>query len=178
MKAIAQIPLIGLIGTFTIIVGIIAPPAIIKTAIDKELLITYGFEKEQHGLLILFYSSQADKSAYELLGEKALFENYTCTIDTECPNDYTCDTVIKKCSGQSTKPLKDRLDNVLGEDKYCITTEVTAQLPTGEAVAPPLVPPSDQILKRVCASNTIQFNVAIVLPYNKESLTKIIRIGI
>lgn len=179
MKAIASIPLIGLIGTITIIVSVLVPPAIVRTAIDKELLLTHGYERGQHALLTLFYSSQGDKSAYEILSQKSFFEDFVCSADLDCPEGYTCNLAIQKCDGPTTKPLKDRLDNVLGKDKYCITTEKPQpKLPVGQPIAPPSILPSNEVLKRVCASNTIGFNTLIVLPYNKDSLVKLIRIGL
>jgi len=179
MKGIAQIPLIALIGTVALAVGILMPPAIIKTTIDKELLFTYGYEKAQHILLTLFYLSQDGKNGYEILSERALFENLTCTTNADCSLGYACNTLIGKCDATtSTKPLKLRLDKAAGEG-YCIRTDkIIPKILTGQLEKPFGIQPSDEVLKRICASNIIQFSTVIVLPYNKESLIKLIRVGV
>ena len=186
MRAIAQIPLIGLIGTFTIIAGIVVPPSIIKITIAKESVFTYAYEKGQHALLTLFYSSQGDKSTYAILSEKALFQSFECDptkgVDSNpsCPNEYKCDKALKICINIAvTKPLKTRLDEVIGKDKYCITTEnpKPPQIISGRKEQITSPEPSDEILRTICPISSIRFNTAIVLPYNKDSLIKIIRIG-
>ena len=75
MKSVAEIAIVALIGTFTLIAGIIIPPAIIKTTVDKETILAYKFEKAQYGLLSLLSSTQDGKSVYELMGEKILLKD-------------------------------------------------------------------------------------------------------
>lgn len=195
MKSVA-LPFIMMIGTFTIVAGTLIPVAIVKTTIDKELLVTYGYEKVQHALLTLFYSSHAGKSVYQILSEKAFVDSLNCDINNDCPTGYTCElkSCVIKCDSDlnlncpvgyqcvnkrcSTKPLKDRLDKVAGPD-YCIKTEPTSKkLPTGFSELIPDIPPSSEVLKTACVSNVIPFTSFIVLPYNKDSLIKLIRIGV
>lgn len=75
MKSVAEIAIVALIGTFTLIAGIIIPPSVITTTVDKETILAYKFEKAQHGLLSLLSSTQDGKSVYELMGEKILLED-------------------------------------------------------------------------------------------------------
>lgn len=75
MKSVAEIAIIGLIGTFTIVAGIIIPPSVIKSTIGKEILLTYNFEKAQYGLITFLSSTQDDKIVYELVGTKILLKD-------------------------------------------------------------------------------------------------------
>lgn len=68
-QALPEIPLIGLIGTITIIVGILIPTSVIKTTIDKELNSTYEYERMQYALLTLMSSTHEGKPVYELLAD-------------------------------------------------------------------------------------------------------------
>ena len=75
MKSVAEIAIVGLIGTFTIVAGILIPPSFIKSTIGKELLLTYNFETAQNGLLTFLSSMQDGKSTYELIGTKIILKN-------------------------------------------------------------------------------------------------------
>lgn len=75
MKSIAEIAIVGLIGTFTIVAGIIIPPSVIKSTIGKELVLTYDFETAQNGLLTFLSSTQDGKPTYELVGSKIILRN-------------------------------------------------------------------------------------------------------
>lgn len=78
MKGVAEIAIVGLIGTFTIVAGIIIPPSIIKTTVGRELVIAYNFEKAQHELLSLVSSTQDGRPVYELIGLKIILKD---TVD-------------------------------------------------------------------------------------------------
>ena len=144
MKAVAEIAIVGLIGTFTIIAGIIIPPAVIKTTIGKELLLTYNFEKAQHGLLSLVSSTQDGKSVYELMGTKMLIK----------------DTDISKSVGTFNK--------IIGTS-YCIVAdpEVKGIEGTPEAISN----------SKICEVSAA-FTTIMVVPYNKDSLVKVIGMGV
>lgn len=174
MKSVIEPLLVGVVGTFTIL-AVIFPPVIIKLTVDKETLFTYSYEKVQNILLTLFRLKQDGKEAYQILSEKAFFEDFTCKTPSDCPFGYTC--VAGVCNGPTTKPLKDAIDKVA--TNYCITTEKPINpLPTGAGFIADSTPPSNEVLKRVCAKTDVIFDTVIVLPYNKASLIKLIRIGV
>lgn len=83
MKSVAELAIVALIGTFTLIAGIVIPPSVIKTTIDKEIILAYKFEKAQHGLLSLLSSSQNGKPVYELMSTKMLLEDSIDLTKTE-----------------------------------------------------------------------------------------------
>ncbi len=154
MKAVAEIAIVGLIGTFAIIAGILIPPSVIKSTVGKEAILTYRFEKIQHALLTLFSSYENEKSVYETIGTNILLKKPTNT-------------------------LKPQFDGLVGEN-YCISIiREGTQLPTGSVIAPP---PreflSGEILRSTCPADGVQFNTILVLPYNKNSLVEVIGIGV
>ena len=174
MKSVIEPLLVGIVGTVTIL-AVILPPAIVKITVDKETLFTYSYEKVQNILLTLFRLKQDGKEAYQILSEKALFEDFTCKT-TSCPFGYTCKAEM--CNGPTTEPLKKAIDKVAGSG-YCITTdEPISTLPTEAKVITGSAPPSNEVLKRVCAKTDVIFDTVIVLPYNKASLIKLIMIGV
>ena len=69
MKSVSsvEIPFLGLIGTVAIIAGILIPPTIIETTLDKELAFTYEYEKIQYTLLTLLSSTHDGKLVYEII---------------------------------------------------------------------------------------------------------------
>ena len=71
MKAqtIADIPVIGLIATITIVVFGILPPAIIKATLDKETVFTYEYEKTQYTLAALLSSTHNGIPVSQILAE-------------------------------------------------------------------------------------------------------------
>lgn len=75
MKSVAEIAIIGIIGTVSIIAGIVIIPAVMKSTVGKELLLSYNFEKAQHGLLSLLSSTQNSKPVYELISTKIIIKN-------------------------------------------------------------------------------------------------------
>lgn len=87
MKSVAEIAIIGLIGTFSIIAGIVIPPTVMKSTVGKELLLSYNFEKAQHGLLSLLSSTQNNKPVYELISTKMLIKN-SDYLNTEMQNIF------------------------------------------------------------------------------------------
>jgi hypothetical protein len=182
MKSLA-LPFVMMIGTATLIFGTLIPPAVVKLTIDKELILTYEYEKSQHALLSLLYSHFGGRDTYSVLSEKAFFENLDCNSNGNqpdgsnpaCPAGYTCR--VNSCAGVTTRVLKEKLDDVIGP-AYCITTETPKKILTGRVIAPE-GETSNEVLKRVCASTDgIRFDTIIVLPYNKAELVKLLRIGL
>ncbi|MBI1978664.1 MAG: hypothetical protein HYS62_01220 [Candidatus Aenigmarchaeota archaeon] len=249
MKSIAQLPLVGLIGTFTIIVGIIVPPAIIKTTVDKELLITYGFEKEQHGLLVLL-SVKNGKSVYEILSIEALLNEPEGLSDLK--NKF--DKLIEGNCISVSKPVKDGFPELTGYNEgptnyqigepqiYKIAVQNLGDVDSGQFnikwfvdgsqvghgshngvpknetvnndndelihtfndAGPHLIQylidsenkvtesneddnrisfyvaesQQPEFLNKPCDDSVIEFNTIIALPYNKNSLIELIRIGV
>lgn len=142
MKSIAEISIVALIGTFTIVAGIVIPPSVIKTTVDRETVLAYKFENAQHGLLSLVSSTQDGKSVYELLGTKILVSSIDVT------------------------KAKNNLDNTISTD-YCI-------LVSPEVVG---VKTKDPLSDKICEIEAA-FNTIIVVPYNKDSLVKVIGMGV
>lgn len=154
MKALAEIALIGFIGTFTIMLGIIVPPSIIKTTIHEQADFTYNFEKVQHALLSLFSSTIDGQDTYELIGINFLIERKDSNV------------------------LEEKLDELLDTD-YCLSMIKQTTPTTGYVIAPPITPgPVVQFLGTKCFATDVNFNTIFVQPYNKEALVKIMRIGI
>ena len=122
--------------------GIVLPPSVIKTTVDRETVLAYKFENAQHGLLSLVSSTQDGKSVYELLGTKILVNS----IDVE--------------------KAKNNLDKSISTN-YCI-------LVSPEVVG---VNPSDALNDKPCEVEAV-FNTIIVVPYNKDSLVKVIGMGV
>jgi len=171
MKSLVEITMLGLVATVTLVLGTLIPYAIVKVTLDKETVTTLQYEKGQHGLLALFYSSQGDKSVYKMLSERALFENRTCSSDADCAEGYKCKSNVCQ-STITTKPTKDRLDKIMGKGKYCITT--------GDFVES-AIPSSNEILSGKCPSADAEFTALLVVPYNRNSpspLIKLIGIGV
>jgi len=106
MKSIAQFLLVGLIGTSTIIIGVLIPPLIVQTTVDKELLFTYGYEKAEHSLLSLLSLVEDGKSVYEVLGMRALLNN-----------------------PEGLSQLKIKFDQLLGENCISVTKRITPGSP-------------------------------------------------
>lgn len=75
MKSVAEIAIIGLIGTVSIIAGIVITPTVMKSTVGNELLLSYNFEKAQHGLLSLLSTTQNNKPVYELISTKIIIKN-------------------------------------------------------------------------------------------------------
>lgn len=155
MKSVAEIVIVGLIGTFTIVAGTIIPPSVIKLAVVEELVQTYNFEKAQHALLTLFSVNEGDRSVYEIIGTS---------------------TLLKK----PTNAVKPQFDSLFRENEnYCIALIRKNILLTGYAVTSPTTEVSqERILRGACPLSGTQFNTIIVVPYNKKSLVEIIGIGI
>lgn len=143
MKSVAEIAIIGLIGTVSIIVGIVIPPTVMKSTVGKELLLSYNFEKAQHGLLSLLSSTQNNKPVYELISTKILIKN-SDYLSTEMQN------IFAKAIGTS----------------YCILVDPDEQMIQ-----------KDAFTGKVCEADAI-FNTIIVVPYNKDSLVKVIGFGV
>ncbi|MEK6909816.1 MAG: hypothetical protein AABW61_01935 [Candidatus Aenigmatarchaeota archaeon] len=143
MKSVAEIAIIGLIGTVSIIAGIVIPPAVMKSTVGKELLLSYNFEKAQHGLLSLLSSTQNDKPVYELISTKIIIKN----------SDY----------------LSSEMQNIFAKAigaNYCILVDSDEQRAQ-----------KDAFTGKVCEVDTT-FNTIIVVPYNKDSLVKVIGFGV
>ena len=145
MKAVAEIAIVGLIGTFTIIAGIIIPPSVIKTTIGKELLLTYSFEKAQHGLLSFLSSTQDGKPVYEMVGTN----------------------LVIKDSADISK-AQNNLNKVMGTS-YCIVLNPEVKEAKGT---------QDAISNAQICEITASFNTIIVVPYNKDSLVRVIGMGV
>lgn len=161
MKAITEITLIAPIITFTIVLAVLLPPVIIKTTIDREVVFTYKFEKAQHTLLSLLSATESGRSNYEILGSHLL------KIDlSKIPISF--------------ETFKNKIEKLVGKD-YCLAKlkGEPAIITTYAAVAPtpsPIV--SEVILGKSCTGMDAKFNTILVLPYNKNSLVEIIRIGL
>lgn len=109
MKGVAEIPLIGIIGTFTIVLSVLAPPLIIQSAMYRDLDRTYNFQTEQNGLLALTTSTTGKQSTYESIG-------------------------LNYISGTPQDPsIKNNLDKVLGKN-YCLSL-----IPDGSAESTALI---------------------------------------
>lgn len=110
MKALAELTIVALIGTFTIVAGILIPPSVIKTTIAKEQVLAYKFETAQHGLLSLLSSTQDGRSVYELFGTKILLGDSisisTTVFDTTIRLAY-CILVNPQVVGAERDVLKD-----------------------------------------------------------------------
>ena len=171
MKALVEIPLVGMIGTITIILSIVIPPTVVKTTIDKELYLTYKLDKAQNSLLTLFSLIHDGKNTYETLGEKAFFGSMGCETDLDCPAGYYCKDHLF-CQGPTTEPLKVLTDTFAGPD-YCISVEEPNQ---GQVAT--IDESNSEVLKRSCQERDINFKVSIVVPYNKISLIKNVTIGV
>ncbi len=168
MKGMAEIPLVGLIGTITIIAGILIPPTVVTTTIDNELVLTYKWEKAQGMLLTLFSLEESGDSAYQRLGEKLLFDSmFECKLEKDCPEDFVCSG--GKCI-LPTEDLKDKIDKIAGE-KYCITAGIVDEGNQADEA-------NNEILKDSCNKRNTNFVTLIVLPYNKENLVKNVAIGV
>ncbi len=108
MKSMAELPLIGLIGTMTIMASIIIPPTIVKTALDQELGYTYDYEKSQNALLSLLYSKEGGVSNYEQLGTSYVLNQpigggIQNQLETLVGSEYS--VVISDVSDGSVTPL-------------------------------------------------------------------------
>ncbi|MBI2084096.1 MAG: cellulase family glycosylhydrolase [Candidatus Aenigmarchaeota archaeon] len=117
MKSLAELPLIGLIGTMTIMAGLIVPPTVVKMTADRELVYTYESEKTQHALLALLSSESADKTTYETIGT-----NY----------------ILNKPTNGA---IKSQFEKLVGTDNYYISIgieprELPAEPPEEEAPPP------------------------------------------
>lgn len=151
MKAIAELAFIGLIGTTTIMLGIITPPLIIKSTLHQQTDFTLQFEKIEHTLISFLSSGMGGTDVYELLGRMFLRESIS-----------------------QTPAMKLKLDYLLGTG-YCLTVGEIGGLPTGRLVMPPGIIES---LGSKCESIDTVFTTAFVLPYNKGELVKLLRIGV
>lgn len=141
MKSIAELAIVALMGTVAIMAGIIIPPYVIKTTIDKETLLAYKFEQTQHSLLSFLSSTQDGKSVYELFGTKVIVES---TDITKAKNNF---------------------DKVISTN-YCILID------------PKLVGVEKDIVSDKTCQVEAVFNTVMVVPYNKDSLVKVIGIGV
>ncbi len=142
MKSVAELAIVALIGTVTIMAGIIIPPAVIKTTVGKEILLAYKFENAQHGLLSLLSSTQDGKQVYELIGMKIILGD---SID------------MTKVTSAFDKTIN---------SNYCILVD-----PKSAGVQ------KDALTSSVCQADAI-FNTVIAMPYNKDSLVKVVGIGV
>ncbi len=167
MKSLS-LPFIGIIGTLTILAGIVLPPAIIKTTIDKETVFTYLYEKAQQSFLTLLYLDHNGKSSYSILSEDAFFNYQECNSQSDCPTGFTCDATSKKCTDarQETKAIKQQFEKLDG--KYCITIEGPEKIFSKD---------SENIIKNSCNPKGVNFKTILVLPYNKEAITKLVRVS-
>ena len=172
MKGIAEIPIVGLIGTITIIAGILIPPAIVKTTIDKELAQTVKWEDAQH-LLITLFSLNKDGSVYQILGEKIVYESYSCITSSDCPIGYSCENKLCHLSTEN-------LNNILSkstDSAFCINPADTVNSVDVKTKSTQEIPAGD-VLKAKCGEYNTNFATIMVLPYNKNSLFKYITIGV
>ena len=149
MKGIAELAIMALIGTVTIMASIVLPPAIIRSTIDKETFFTYDFEKSQNALIALFSLEKNGKTFYEQAGTSLVLNKPV------------------------TSPLKSDFDKLVGTT-YCISEIKSSPLPTGAIIG---IPPSSKIISDVCQNFDVEFNTIISVPYNKVSLVKVIGIG-
>ncbi len=68
-QTIADIPVIGLIATATIVAFGILPPSIVKTVLDSELSLTYEYENAQYTLFSLLSSTHNGKTVSQIISE-------------------------------------------------------------------------------------------------------------
>ncbi len=123
-QSIPEIPLLGIIGTIAIIGGILIPPAIIKTTLDKELVLTYEYEKTQLDLLALLSSTQGNIPVYEIIANNIntpdnlefLKEGLNTIIESKC---YSLQV------GDTESDFKTLLENGVCSKKYKFTTTIT-----------------------------------------------------
>ncbi len=206
-QALPEIPLMGLIAVATIMAGIVIPTSIVKITIDKDLAFTHKYEKSQQILLTLLSSTHGEENIYEMLSHKAFFEAYACRTDESieggpnpaCPVGYTCipygNRPVGICSGLSTDSINTKLaisfnfDNRnpnLQNPGYCISSrDITAQQSLKQPISARLTSKgvedaSTQVVKRQsgCAITDSVFDTIIVVPYNKDSLIKLLRVAV
>lgn len=124
MKGLAELPLIGIIGTLTIVIGVVAPPLIIQSSMYKNLDYTYNFENGQNTLLSLMSSATNKVDNYQGIGlnyvnnnpqdpslknnlDKILGSNYCISIRSDGAQDspalISSATSVKTCSSYSTQ---------------------------------------------------------------------------
>lgn len=138
--------MIGLIGTMTIMAGLVIPPAVVKMTADNELAYTYEFEKMQSSLLALLSAEDRGKTVYETIG-----------------TDYVL--------GNPTRgDVKTQFEQLVVKDYFVAIIS--------EHAAPTSTAPPGGILTDQPTEARIIFNTVFVLPYNEESLVKILGIGI
>lgn len=249
MKAVS-LPFIGLVLTISLMVGLLAPTALIRTTIDKELLLTYRYEQAQYALLTLLSLDTGEKNVYQILSTKALLNEAEGLSELKTKFDQL---VGKNCvSIQATVPpgfpdltgynegptdynknqpqkYKVAVQNLgdVNSDAFNIKWFVDgAQVGFGSHVkipknttmnndndelqhtfpdsGPHLIQyvidvgnsvvesneennkisfyvgttPQPEFLSSICDKPAVEFITALVLPYNKNSLLKLIRIGV
>lgn len=122
-QSIPEIPLLGIIGTIAIVAGILIPPTIIKTTLDKELVLTYEYEKTQLDLLALLSSTHEGIPVYEVIANSIntpdnlefLKERLNTIIESKC---YSLQV------GNIESDFKTLLENGVCSKKYTFTTTI------------------------------------------------------
>lgn len=250
MKAVS-LPFIGFGLTISLMVGLLAPTALIRTTIEKELLLTYRYEQAQHALLTLLSLNTGEKNVYQILSTKALLNEAeglselktkfdqlvgkNCiSIQTTVPPGFPDltgynegPTDYKKNQLQTYKVAVQNLGDVNSaafnikwfvDGKQVGSDATHAGIPKNTTMnndndelkhtfpdsGPHLIQyvidvdnsvvesneennkigfyvgttPQPEFLSSICDKSAVEFSTALVLPYNKNSLVKLIRIGV
>lgn len=149
MKAVAELPVIGIIGTFTIVLAVVMPSLVIQSSLYKDIDYTYDFQTQQNSLMALTSSTldrqNQKQDAYESIGLNYVNNN---------PQDSR---------------LKASLETTVGND-YCVSIR-----PDGSPESTVLISPTP---RNACPPYDTQFNTIFVLPYNKDKpLVQVLQLG-
>ncbi|MBU5537457.1 MAG: hypothetical protein QW818_01445 [Candidatus Aenigmatarchaeota archaeon] len=155
MKSIAELPLVGFVGTLTIMLSLVVPPSVIKTTIDKETAFTYDFQNLQYVLLSIL----SNDAFYEDIGKNFTIRTQSTPLDN-------IEAILR--------------NHIYGQ--YCLAIIRESGFHTGYFVftGRPVTPPSfdtRRILLGDCNSLEVGTNALIVLPYREGNLVEIIKVG-